>query len=82
MNDENLLQVQNIRANSSGIENLRRDLLSLENKLNDTVKPALIKLSDTMQTLQNTLDHLGPLWTKVAQLGQTGKRCPKKCKHE
>ena len=61
MNDENLLQAQNIRANSSGIENVRGELLSLESKLNDTVEPALIKLSETMQTLQNTLDHLGPL---------------------
>ena len=48
MNDENLLQAQNIRANSSGIENIRGELLSLENKLNDTVEPALIKLSETM----------------------------------
>ena len=44
------------------------------NKLNDTVEPALIKLSETMQTLKNTLDHLGPLSTKVDQLESNWKK--------
>ena len=73
MNSENPLQAQGIRANSSGIENIRGELLSLENKTNNTVEPALLKLSETIKTLQNTLGRLAPVSTQVDQLQSNWK---------
>ena len=74
MQTENVMQANNIRANSGQIDGIRAELLSLENKLNDTVEPALAKLGETMQTLQSTLDHLGPLSAQVDQLTANWKK--------
>ena len=72
--NEKVLKANNIRANSTSIDNIRGELLALENKHNDTVEPVLAKLSKTMSTLQSTLDYLGPLPAQVDKLTSSWKK--------